>query len=421
MDLSDESRVRRTPPRADATNRKVLVADAQALGMIGVVRSLGRAGYQVHAASRDPHALGLQSNFAAEAVVHPPYGSPQFRPWLDAYLAQHGIDAIVPSEGFLHAVLPDYGAITPLLPDAAPREVVERCLSKVLAQRRLLENPATAVHLPQGGIVSDEDPPLPDGASAGPFYLKGDARFSRGEATGEVVRCADRTELARTADALRSRYRALLWQAHVPGLKVGVSLWRHDGRFLGESMVLGIHQQPHTGGMMSLRRTWWHERILADARAKMEALGWSGVAMMEYKWDPASDDFWFIEINARYWGYLHLDLAAGKDFPRLQMDAFFGTPREDLGPAKRRCVCRNTFPGETGYLLSRLRDPGVGGGAKLASCAGFALRFLDPRITADLLFPGDRVLYLRGLRDFLQPPGRRGSPVRHAGADASGT
>jgi hypothetical protein len=49
----------------------VLVPEAHVLGMIGVIRALGRAGYAVHAASTDPAALGFRSRYAAAVVTHP--------------------------------------------------------------------------------------------------------------------------------------------------------------------------------------------------------------------------------------------------------------------------------------------------------------------------------------------------------------
>ena len=56
------------PARADFP---VLVLDAHAMGNIAVVRSLGRAGYPVHAVSTRADALGLRSNFAARGEVCP--------------------------------------------------------------------------------------------------------------------------------------------------------------------------------------------------------------------------------------------------------------------------------------------------------------------------------------------------------------
>lgn len=392
-------------------DRSVLVADAHAVGAIGVIRSLGRAGYRVHAASADPGALGLHSRYAIARAVHPPYESAEFLPWLDAYIARCGIEAIVPSEAFLHVIGPHYARYAPLLPDAPGYEVWQRCMSKVQTHRCLEAAGAAGDHLPPGGVLARaEDVPGADRLAGllAPFYLKGDAGLARHAPDAVVRRCPDPASVGPAARELLERYHAILWQAHAPGRKVGVSLWRHRGEFRAQSMVLGIHMQPHTGGMMSLRRTFWHPTILADARAKVEALGWQGVCMMEYKWDPRTDEFWFIEINARFWGYLHLDLYAGKDFPALQMDAFFGRVRTDLDPPRPRVSCRNTVPGEISHVLSRVRDPRVRWPAKAASVLGFFARFLHPTERADLLFPGDRSLYWRAWARFLGQLRHRG-------------
>ncbi|HXH81292.1 MAG TPA: hypothetical protein VNN07_00015, partial [Candidatus Tectomicrobia bacterium] len=340
--------------------RAVLVVDVHATGMIGVIRSLGRAGYRVHAVSADPNALGFWSRYAHVRDRHPPYDDPAFLPWLDDYVATHGIVAVVPSEGLLHALGPAYDRYAPLIPDAVPYPVVQRCLSKVLTEGWLRAGDMAArAHLPPGGIIDSVDA-LPDRATlaavAPPFYLKGDAGLARTGGEAVVRRCADAETLLREARALLPRYRALLWQGHVTGRKVGVSLWRHRGEIVAENMTLGVHMQPHTGGMMSLRRTFWHPALLEDARRKLAALGWQGVAMMEYVWNPDTDEFWLIEMNARYWGYLHLDLYAGKDFPALQLAGFFGEVRRDLGPPARAASCRHTVPGEINYLVSWLRD-----------------------------------------------------------------
>jgi len=76
--------------------------------MIAVIRSLGRAGYTVHACASKPEALGLSSSFASHQVVCPAYDDRMFLPWLSTYVAQHGIRTIVPSEGFLLGVRPAF-------------------------------------------------------------------------------------------------------------------------------------------------------------------------------------------------------------------------------------------------------------------------------------------------------------------------
>src|SRR5215469_20804 len=89
---------------------RVLVTDAQAMGSLGVIRSLGRAGYRAYAASSRPNAIGLRSAFADRCVVYPSYETDRvaFKRWLEAAIQREGLTAIVPSEGVLLAIRDEY-------------------------------------------------------------------------------------------------------------------------------------------------------------------------------------------------------------------------------------------------------------------------------------------------------------------------
>jgi biotin carboxylase len=129
-------------------------------------------------------------------------------------------------------------------------------------------------------------------------------------------------------------------------------------------------------------------------------LGWEGVAMMEYKWIEESNEFFFIEMNARYWGYLHLDLFTGVDYPAIQLDHFMG--HQTTPPVQQQgVVCRHTVPGELGYVLSRIRDQSVSLSSKLWAAIEFVILFFNPFFRSDLLFPGDRKLYWLQWKQFL--------------------
>lgn len=65
--------------------------EAQAIGMIGVIRSLGRAGYQVHACDQHADALGFSSRYAQRAERHPPCDTAEFIGWLNACLDRRHI------------------------------------------------------------------------------------------------------------------------------------------------------------------------------------------------------------------------------------------------------------------------------------------------------------------------------------------
>lgn len=390
----------------------VLVFEAQAIGMIGVIRSLGRAGYRVHAASARADAPGLHSRYARIAVQHPAYASGEFLSWLQQYVATQSIAAIVPSEAFLLTIEPVYEQYRALLPDAADKAVLYRCFGKADVQQFFAEHasPQLREQMPQARVIRRNDV-LPTSAELAawrwPLYVKTDARYADRdrEAGVKAVRTPEALSSALAA-ALASHDRCQL-QETVPGVKATVNLWRHHGEFHAESMCVAMHENPHTGGLTAYRKIWWHEAMLADAKRRLQALNWQGVAMVEYKWDAATGQFWFLELNARYWNALNLDLLAGKDFPRWQLDAFFDKATvQDQGPGPLGFRARYTVPADLGYLMSRCRDPQVSVPKKIWAVLEFFGLMLNPAVHSDLWFPGDRRLYWRAWRDFLRKLGQ---------------
>lgn len=385
--------------------RPVAVFDADAIGMIAVIRSLGAAGYDVYAASDREKALGFYSSYAVLGTVHPPYLDSGFVPWLRSYVRENSIAAVIPGERLLFAIRNDYPEFEQLLPDAPGLEAILRCLSKVAVAETFGDHPRLSAHIPQAGIFrrgDDLDVRELGTNSECIYYLKlseqdGIDRNSR----STVIKVQGSEELRENATKLLDRYTRITWQKHVPGQQLGVSLWRHQGQILAENMVLGHHMYPYRAGSMCLRSAWWHEHILADARQKLDALQWNGVAMLEYKWDSVSDEFWFLEVNPRYWAYLHLDLACGKNFPLLQLAAHFDDKIvSSLGPPKLSPTMRYG-PGEVVYVSSILVSSEISFWRKIKSVIEFAVLGINLRIDADLWFPGDRSLYFRSWFRFL--------------------
>jgi predicted ATP-grasp superfamily ATP-dependent carboligase len=383
----------------------VLVPTAHALGNVAVIRSLGRAGYPVHACSSRPDALGFRSRFARTGIVHPPFGDAAFLPWLREYVRTRGIRAIVPSDELILAIRPAFAEFAQLLPVGLAEAALYAGLSKTSVFRRLVHDGdvAPGEHMPPTLLVDGrhELPSVSQLRGLGsPLYLKVDAAHSTFGEGSRVVIAPDAQAARERLAALLPRFREALVQGYVPGRGVGAFflIWR--GRVLAEFMHLRLHEVPHTGGASSLRCSWRHEAIRADALAKLRRLGWEGVAMMEYRWDPLSDRFHFIEMNGRFWGSLHLALYAGVDFPRLLLDAFFDGPIDPVVSPARQVRCRCTFPMEVQYVWSRLKDRSLNPLARVWSVVEFMLLSCDPRVRSDLLFPGDRGLYWESLRRF---------------------
>lgn len=375
----------------------VLVPEAHTLGAIGVIRSLGRAGYKVIAMSSDPNALGFHSNFAAESIIAPSYESDLFTCWLREIIESKFVQLIIPSEAFLLAIETEFDDFKKLIPVPQAKGDAYRAFSKVAVTDVLSSNPAWRDMLPPGMTIRQGEalPTIEEIEALGaPFYVKSDGCLNQVSDDAFLARCETASDALETLRTALSSFDAVLIQGFVPGMKAAMSFCINaNNDVLSETGVLGLRTTPHTGGMMSLRESWTHARMAKIARAWLKELGWTGVAMIECKWDPETDQFWLIEVNARYWGYLHLDLFAGADVPLIQADAFFGITRMPKQPYQLGVRCRHTFPGDAGWLISVLKDSDIPLLQKATSCVRFVADFANPRIYSDLIFPGDHKLY----------------------------
>jgi len=105
---------------ADRRATSILVPSAGSTAGIGVIRSLGAAGYRVHAAASDPRALGIRSRFATARVLHPPAFSDELVPWLRDYVARHNIRMVTPGLGLdlRQSAIADLKNLFPMSTDA---------------------------------------------------------------------------------------------------------------------------------------------------------------------------------------------------------------------------------------------------------------------------------------------------------------
>lgn len=390
-------------------NHPVLVTDAQTMGSVGIIRSLGRAGYPVHVCSQDPDALGFRSRFARHRIRCPSYGSNEFPAWLREYRVQHELRAIVPSEGFLLAIRPQFNEFAPLLPLSQNASVVYQGMSKFDLFESLIgdagHGQSTASNLPPSLLIRKEEG-LPATAALKalplPLFLKVDGSHGIDGADSATYKATTVSEAEMRLASLLSQYDRVLVQGYVPGRGAGAFCLSWNGEIRADFMHLRLHEVPHTGGASSYRKSWRHDAILADAKAKLQCVGWQGVAMMEYRWNPENDRFALMEMNGRFWGSLHLALYAGVDFPVLLLDSFHGHPPPQPVTEWAQVRCRHTFPKEVQYVWSRLKDPALGHGAKLWSLFEFLLLLFDPVGRSDLNFRGDRMLYWIRLWRFIR-------------------
>ena len=82
-----------------------------------------------------------------------------------------------------------------------------------------------------------------------------------------------------------------------------------------------LREYPVSGGPSTQRVTTPLGELHAYSRRLLLALGWSGVAMVEWKLHPVDGRPDAAGWNPRFWGSLALAVRAGVDFPKLYADA----------------------------------------------------------------------------------------------------
>jgi predicted ATP-grasp superfamily ATP-dependent carboligase len=125
------------------------------------------------------------------------------------------------------------------------------------------------------------------------------------------------------------RHGPLLLQERIPrdGTAYGVSLlFDRDAGLRAEFTHRRLREYPVSGGPSTQRVSATHGELRAHSVRLLEALEWSGVAMVEWKLHPVGDRPMLLEINPRFWGSLALAVRAGVDFPTLYADLALGRP-----------------------------------------------------------------------------------------------
>jgi protein-tyrosine-phosphatase len=390
---------------------RVLVADADSMGAIAVLRSLGRSGYRVHAMSQTEDGLGLKSSYVDSQSVCPKYSDPLFLNWFRNEVKEYKIQAIIPSESLLLALRPCFEEFAAMIPlnSADPKRIFSGMGKYDLFVETHPENCP-----PFLAIDFEKTPPSNEFAKTqwrealnrypGPFYVKMDAShkvedFPFAKKGSQVLKQNSVNEVLQTMDVISREYTKVVIQQEVSGRGVGVFFLVWNGVVRAHFMHLRLHEVPHTGGYSSLRREFYHAAIYEDAKKRVLNFGWQGPAMMEYRWDEQADQFYLMEMNGRFWGSLHLPIYAGVDFPKLLMQVFrdrdngLTQPPPGLEEKVNPIICRNFIPGEVQYLISYLRDPLIGYGRKGSALIEFIFLTINPFIYSDLYsFPGDRRL-----------------------------
>lgn len=127
-----------------------------------------------------------------------------------------------------------------------------------------------------------------------------------------VVYLRDRSQL----QALRDRQPKgdYVLQEYINGFGAGYSVMAVNGKIIAGCGHRRRAEWPVSGGSSMVRSFYRNAGMEAVAEKVMRHLGWTGVAMFEFKIE-ASGNVRLIEVNPRWWGSLYQSVAAGVNLP----------------------------------------------------------------------------------------------------------
>ncbi len=340
---------------------KVLVTDGDERAALAVTRSLGRQGIEVVVGALQTPSLAGVSRYCTEFCVLP---SPVVNP--ERYVASllnvvrgKNIDMIFPiTDIAMTLVGASRGLFEPRVKLPIPSMTAyERLSDKYelmqLASRLQVPIPRT-VFVPSGGLTDA----LLEQVMDYPIVVKP----ARSMVNTDGVWTKTSVHHARTRAELQTLYREVRYltessmiQSRVQGEGRGMFALMNQGVPVATFAHRRLREKPPSGGVSVLRESMAVPKEMGDVALRLlEATGWHGVAMVEFKMDEARNQPILMEVNGRWWGSLQLAIDAGIDFPFLLYQLASGRPIQQLSIGYREGTRSRWFLGDLDHLLLRL-------------------------------------------------------------------
>ncbi len=303
---------------------RVLVLDGNQNSAVACVRSLGRAGHSVWVGSSCSVAKAAWSRYCRGRFYYPGRQdedafvrciAAQVRREPETLVLPMSDKTLLPLSSHRDAIFEAGGRL--VMP---PHATVLRALDK-LELTRLAESLGIAV--PWSALFTDSvltkeqvrglpypvvlKPRASEEVSAGGHVIK----------AGAPIYAKNPDEFLSAFQRLRQRCSAVLVQEFVQGAGAGYFALFRQGELRVEFAHRRIRDVLPTGSGSAVRISAQPDPRLREAGlAILRALGWHGVAMVEFRIRPDGTPV-FLEVNGRFWNSLSLATHAGVDFPTL--------------------------------------------------------------------------------------------------------
>lgn len=293
---------------------------------VGIIRELGRAGVEVVGLANRPRSIGLASRYLARGVVVGPARDDALIARIAELGREYGEALLLGvSETDLSWLIAHRDAFAPVRVIAPPADAFRRVLDKseTLQQAERLGIRVPVTHAP--GSLDEWNAAC--ARLRYPVVVKWAdplTAMPRLHAHGLRLQKLEYANDAASLMEIGKRFApAGIWpliQEYAPGRGLGQFFFMHEGEAVRRFQHVRVAEWPPEGGFSSVCDAVplsQHQALQDKSIALLQALGWEGCAMVEYRLDERSDDAVLMEINGRFWGSFPLAVHAGAGFATL--------------------------------------------------------------------------------------------------------
>jgi predicted ATP-grasp superfamily ATP-dependent carboligase len=301
----------------------VFVTDGEQRATLALVRALGRAGIPVTVGSGSADSLAGSSRFCTRQVRYPsPSGEgAAFQASLLKEMQSGGYKVLIPMTDIttilvsqMQEALAPFVRV-PIATGAQINQVQDKREMLLAAQKIGIGYPATFM------LGHQDDLEATAASLTYPVVLKPRLSWLRHEdrwVSGGV-------QYAYNAEDLKQKYRQAhakiphpLVQERIEGEGRGVFLLVWNGELKAAFCHRRLREKPPWGGVSVYRESLPLDHEIVDRSYRLlQAFGWQGPAMVEFKVDNRDQQLKLMEVNGRFWGSLQLAMDAGMNFPLL--------------------------------------------------------------------------------------------------------
>jgi predicted ATP-grasp superfamily ATP-dependent carboligase len=302
---------------------RILILDGHSCAALAFTRSLGRAGHQIFVgADHNSFAAASFSRYSQQCFRYSP--APQqpeaFAEEIISFCTQEKIDLLIPITDWTMVPIsrvrdrfPE-GCAVALPPEKAMVAASDKFQTVELAR-------SLGIPVPRTELVSTlaELQRLTD--LSFPVVVKD--RYSirwtpQGGVAGSVRYAYSRDELNDIVSERLGVVQDVLLQEFVHGRGLGLAGFVTPGQLRIPFAWQRIREINPRGSASSARRSVsLQEDMLKSSETLLLALGFHGLAMVEFKREAKTDRAVFMEVNGRPWGSMQLSIFSGIDFPKF--------------------------------------------------------------------------------------------------------